>query len=101
MKKILLFISLFLCSAILGVYAYETIIIKFPDRELWVKGYYKKIGNEAILQYVPGGQTSENWTRTIVVHSYKDSNFPINVFAGAIYGILYAYYFHILLSGLK
>ncbi len=82
MKKILLFISLFLCSAILGVYAYETIIIKFPDRELWVKGYYKKIGNEAILQYVPGGQTSENWTRTIVVHSYKDSNFPINVFAG-------------------
>ena len=60
--------------------AYETIIIKFPDKELWVKGYYKKVGTEAILQYVPKGQSSNNWTRTIVVHSYNGSTYPINVF---------------------
>ena len=82
MKKVLLssfLIGLFLLST-LCVFAYETIIIKFPDKELWVKGYYKKIGNEAILQYVPGGQSSNNWSRTVVIHSYKYSNYPINVF---------------------
>ena len=69
---------LFLLSTIC-VFAYETIIIKFPDRELWVKAYYKKVGNEAILQYVPSGQARDNWSRAVVVHSYK-SNYPINVF---------------------
>ena len=76
--------KLFILSAILlstlSVLAYETIIIKFPDKELWVKGYYKKVGTEAILQYVPRGQSSNNWTRTIVVHSYNGSTYPINVF---------------------
>lgn len=82
MKKALLFsltCALFLFSA-LCVFAYETIIIKFPDKELWVKAYYKKVGNEALLQYVPGGQARDNWTRAIVIHSYKYSNYPINVF---------------------
>ena len=69
MRKVLLF-SILIFSA-LSVFAYETIIIKFPDKELWVKGYYKKIGNEALLQYVPNGQSSNNWTRSIVIHSYK------------------------------
>lgn len=78
MKKVLLY-SLILFST-LSVFAYETIIIKFPDKELWVKGYYKKVGNEAILQYLPNGQSSNNWTRSIVVHSYKHSAYPINVF---------------------
>ena len=78
MRKVLLF-SILIFSA-LSVFAYETIIIKFPDKELWVKGYYKKIGNEALLQYVPNGQSSNNWTRSIVIHSYKHSEFPINVF---------------------
>ena len=79
MKKALLF-SIIFCFTILCAAAYETIIIKFPDRELWIKGYYKKVGNEAILQYVPKGQSSADWTRTIVVHSYKYSTLPINVF---------------------
>ena len=79
MRKVLLFSFLFLIST-LAVFAYETIIIKFPDKELWVKAYYKKVGSEAILQYVPKGQTSNNWTRTVVVHSYKNSNYPINIF---------------------
>ena len=55
MKKVLLFSALFLLSTLM-VFAYETIIIKFPDRENWVKAYYKKVGLEAILQYVPAGQ---------------------------------------------
>ena len=82
MKKVLLsslLIGLFLVST-LCVFAYETIIIKFPDKEAWVKGYYKKVGNEAILQYVLKGQSSNNWSRTVVIHSYKYSNYPINVF---------------------
>lgn len=79
MKKVLLFSILFLFSA-LSVFAYETIIIKFPEKELWVKAYYKKIGNEAILQYVPSGQRSNDWVRSIVVHSYKNSGYPIRNF---------------------
>ena len=82
MRKVLLsslLIGLLLFST-LCVFAYETIIIKFPSKELWVKAYYKKIGNEAILQYVPSGQARDNWTRAVVVHSYKYSNYPISVF---------------------
>lgn len=79
MKRVLLFISIFLLTALTAL-AYETIIIKFPDKELWVKAYYKKVNNEAILQYVPNGQSSNNWNRTVVVHSYKNSNYPINIF---------------------
>lgn len=79
MKKVLLF-SLILLST-LAATAYETIIFHFPDGELWEPAYYKKVGNEAILQYVPGGQTSEIWTRTIVVHSYSESDMAIPWFA--------------------
>lgn len=78
MKKVLLF-SLIIFSS-LSVFAYETIIIKFPDKELWVKAYYRKVRNEAILQYVPHGQTGNDWTRTVVVHSYNGSTYPINIF---------------------
>ena len=78
MKKVLL-CSVLILSA-LSAFAYETIIIKFPDREPWVKAYYKKEGTEAILQYVPAGQSSNNWTRSIVVHSYKYSTYPLNSF---------------------
>ena len=79
MKKVLLF-SLILLST-LSVFAYETIIFHFPDGELWESVFYKKRGNEAILQYVPGGQTSEIWTRSIVVHSYQESNSTASYFA--------------------
>lgn len=79
MKKVLLTSILFFLFA-LGVFAYETVIIKFPDGEVWEKAYYKKIGLEAILQYVPKGQTHKNWNRSIIVHSYDQSNYPITVF---------------------
>ena len=79
MKKVLLSSILILLST-LAVFAYETVIIKYPPGDLWLKAYYKKIGNEAILQYTPKGQSHNNWTRTIVVHSYNESSYPVNVF---------------------
>ena len=79
MKKVLLF-SLLLITT-LAVCAYETIIIHFPDSELWEPAYYKKVGYEALLQYVPKGETSDNWKRTIVVHSYNEIDADINWFA--------------------
>ena len=80
MKKVLLFSIIVLLISPLLVFAYETIIIHFPEGEKWEKAYYKKINNEAILQYTPEPQTYDNWTRTIIVHSYKDSVYPINIF---------------------
>ncbi len=79
MKKALLF-SLIFVMATICVYAYETIIVHFPDGENWEKAYYKKIGNEAILQYVPVGESSDDWNRSIVIHSYKNVDYPINIF---------------------
>lgn len=81
MKKALL-CSIVMLFTSLAVFAYETIIIKYPQGELWVKAYYKKVRDEAILQYVPKGQTSENWMRTIIVHSYEYSSIPVNTFIG-------------------
>jgi len=79
LKKVLLFSLIFFTA--LAAYAYETIIFHFPDGELWESAYYKKRGNQAILQYVPGGQTSNNWTRSIVVHSYNENESPAPFFA--------------------
>ncbi len=79
MKKVLLSSFLILLST-LGVFAYETVIIKYPEGELWNKSYYKKVGNEAILQYLPAGETPQDWKRSIVVHSYYDTAMPINYF---------------------
>lgn len=79
MKRVLL-ISLFFLLTAISVFAYETVIIKYPPGELWVKAYYKKIGNEAILQYVPKGKSNKLWTRTIIVHSYYESTYPVNNF---------------------
>ena len=42
MKRVLLS-SLILLFTTIAVFAYETIIIKYPDGELWQKAYYKKI----------------------------------------------------------
>ena len=79
MKRVLLS-SLVLLFTTLAVFAYETIIIKYPPNEVWVKAYYKKVGLEAILQYVPKGQTHANWNRSIIVHSYNESGYPVRVF---------------------
>jgi len=81
MKKVLLF-SFIVFFTTLAVFAYETIIIKYPQGETWVKAYYKRVGNEAILQYVPVEQSHQNWTRSIIIHSYLDLGYPINTFIG-------------------
>ena len=44
MKKALLFSIIFFIS-VMAVFAYETIIIKYPPGELWEKVYYKTIGD--------------------------------------------------------
>lgn len=80
MKKVLLFSILTLFLITLSAIAYETIIIKYPDGQIWEKVYYKRFGNEVILHYAPKGQTHHNWIRSIVVHAYNDSTFPVNVF---------------------
>ena len=79
MKKALLFSLIFIFSSFC-VYAYETIILNFPDGEVWVPAYYKKVGNEALLQYVPQGESSDLWTRSVVIHSYNHSSYPMNSF---------------------
>lgn len=70
MKKVLLLIiSLFVAQS---VWAYETVLVDFPPGQGWHSVYYGEQGIEAILQYVPGGQSYQNWTQSIVFHSYKD-----------------------------
>lgn len=72
MKKVLLF-SLLLISFIgLQACAYETVIVKYPDGELWEPVYYKKNFSEGIAQYVPKGQTTKEWRKTVILHSYID-----------------------------
>lgn len=79
MRRALLFSLIFLLTSIC-VYAYETVIIKFPPEQNWQRGYYKKVGDEAILMYVPRGQSKDNWMESVVVHSYNHSSYPVNVF---------------------
>ncbi len=76
MKKVLLFSLIFSIIFSVAAFAYETIIIDFPRNTKWVKAYYRNIGTEAILQYVPEGQKSANWKQTVFVHSYKDNFAP-------------------------
>jgi len=74
MKKVLLLIiSLILGFAPLQpMYAYQTVLVDFPENQGWHPVCYEQQGNETILQYVPLGQTGENWTRSVVFHSYND-----------------------------
>ena len=51
-------------------FCYETVIINFPDNEGWHLVYSNKTVNETIVQFMPKGETRENWTRTVVFHSY-------------------------------
>jgi len=69
MKKVLLLIiSLFLAQT---VWAYQTVLVDFPDNEGWHAVYYNEQTDESILQYVPTGETDQKWTRTVIFHSYK------------------------------
>lgn len=72
MKKILLsIISVLILTCAAVSYAYETALINFPPRDKWIAVLHQTQGAEAILQYVPEGQSATNWTRTLIFHSYK------------------------------
>lgn len=72
MKKALLLIISLLCAQC--AYAYQTVLVDFPPNQGWHAVYYGTQNNEAILQYVPAGQSYENWTKSVIFHSYKNSN---------------------------
>lgn len=74
MKKVLLLI-INLLFLFLGqsAYSYQTVLVDFPDGQGWHAVYYQTITSEAILQYVPAGQTDKSWIRTVVFHSYNDT----------------------------
>lgn len=76
MKKVLLLIiSLFLASFLTQrALAYQTVLVDFPENQGWHAVYYGTQDNEAILQYVPVGQSYENWTKTVIFHSYKNAD---------------------------
>ena len=70
MKKVLLLlISL---SFGLACFAYETVIVNFPEKQNWHATYYDTQGTETILQYNPNDENENSWTRTVIFHSYKD-----------------------------
>lgn len=54
--------------------AYQTLAFDFPNGAgNWIVAYHRSLGNETIVQYVPSGQTYQNWDRTLIIHSYKNS----------------------------
>lgn len=70
MKKVLLlFISLFISPV---AFAYQTVLVDFPTNQGWHSVYYETQGGESILQYVPVGQSYEDWQNTVIFHSYKN-----------------------------
>ena len=71
MKKVLLLIISLIFIPVFA-WAYETVLIDFPQEEGWHTVYYQKQGSEAILQYVPAGQDQDQWTKTLIFHSYKN-----------------------------
>lgn len=68
-KVLLLIISLLLCQA---VFAYQTVLVDFPPNQGWHAVCYETQAGEIILQYVPVGQSNENWTRAVIFHAYKN-----------------------------
>lgn len=73
MKKVLLLIISLLIAPI--AFAYQTVLVELPPNQGWHADYYDAQTNEAILQYVPAGQSYENWTKTVIFHSYKNLNY--------------------------
>lgn len=80
MKKVLLLIiSLLMCLFCVQItLAYETVLVDFPQNQGWHAAFYGSRSGETILQYVPAGQTKDNWTKTVVFHSYKDLSWTDN-----------------------
>jgi len=72
-KALLLFISLIISVFFAQiVLAYQTVLVDFPPGQGWHPTYYGEQGDEVILQYAPVGQEAQNWTKSVVFHSYKN-----------------------------
>jgi len=65
----LLFINLFVSQT---VFAYQTVLVDFPPNQGWHSDYYDAQTGEIILQYVPIGESCDNWDKTVIFHSYKN-----------------------------
>lgn len=65
--KIILFLAIFLLAK--PSYAYQTVAMDFIG--LWYKINYINNERDAIVQYVPRGYNKENWTESIVFHTFK------------------------------
>lgn len=72
MKKVLLLIISLLLAQV--AFAYETVIVDFPENQCWHSVFYQSLGYETLLQYAPYGQTAQNWTQSVIFHSYKNAN---------------------------
>ncbi len=69
---LILFSMIFIILVIQGIcYAYQTVIINFPEDKVWTIVYNRTQANERIIQFVPQGQSYLNWTETYIFHSYK------------------------------
>lgn len=68
-KSFLYLIIFFICTQGIG-YAYETVLIDFPNNG-WHKVFYQQKEEEIIGQFVPSGQTKDDYSETIILHSYK------------------------------
>lgn len=51
-------------------FAYETVLIDFPNNG-WHKVFYAQKAKEIIGQYVPSGQTKDDYVESVILHSYK------------------------------
>ncbi len=57
-----------------NAFAYQTLILKFPKGENWIPVYKGSQNGETIVQYVPEYQSYYNWSQTLILHSYRNSN---------------------------
>ena len=71
MKKVLLSSFVLFLLTITAACAYETVIIKYPDGELWQPVFYHKNFAEGIVQYVRKGETNKEWAKSVIIHSYN------------------------------
>lgn len=68
-KSFLYLIIFFICAQ--GICcAYETVLIDFPNNG-WHKVFYQQKEQEIIGQYVPSGQDKDDYSETVILHSYK------------------------------
>ena len=54
--------------------AYQTLAFDFPNGAgNWIVAYHRKVNNETIIQYVPSGQTYLQWSETLIIHAYHNT----------------------------